>query len=169
MTTLTWDRHRGRAASYDVLFPGFNYRLDELHAAVGLVQLGRLPAENAGRARIAARYCEALHGAAGATFAFAERAGDPSSAHHLAVLILPENVERDRVRELLAERRIQTSVHYPPIHRFSAYRSRGTPRALPGTEWAADRLLTLPLFGGMTDRQIELVIETTREALEAQA
>ena len=51
MTTLTWDRHRGHASSYDVVLPGFNYRLDEVRAAIGLVQLGRLPEENAGRAR----------------------------------------------------------------------------------------------------------------------
>jgi dTDP-4-amino-4,6-dideoxygalactose transaminase len=165
MTSLTWDRHRGHAASYDVLLPGFNYRLDELHAALGLVQLRRLPAENARRARIAARYREALHGTGGAALAFAERAGDPASAHHLAVLILPDSVDRDRIRELLAGRGIQTSVHYPPIHRFSAYRARGAPRALPRTERAADRLLTLPLFGGMTDSQVGLVVEATRDAL----
>jgi dTDP-4-amino-4,6-dideoxygalactose transaminase len=165
MTRLTWDRHRGHAASYDVLLPGFNYRLDELHAAIGLVQLRQLPAENARRGRIAARYREALHGAGGAALAFAERAGDPASAHHLAVLILPESVERDRIRELLGAGGIQTSVHYPPIHRFSAYRSRGAPRALPRTERTADRLLTLPLFGAMTDSQVELVVEATRDAL----
>jgi dTDP-4-amino-4,6-dideoxygalactose transaminase len=165
MTTLTWDRHRGHASSYDVLLHGFNYRLDELRAAIGLVQLHHLPAENAGRARIAARYRDVLHGASGAELAFAERVGDPASSHHLAVLILPDDVDRDRVRELLAKRGVQTSVHYPPIHRFTAYRSRSVQRDLPRTEWAADRLLTLPLFGGMTDSQVELVVEATTDAL----
>ena len=64
MTTLTWDRHRGHASSYDVVLPGFNYRLDEVRAAIGSVQLRRLPEENAGRARVVARYREALDGAA---------------------------------------------------------------------------------------------------------
>ena len=72
MTTLTWARHRGHASSYDVLLHGFNYRLDELRAAIGLVQLRRLPAENAGRAEIAARYREALHGTSGVTIPFGE-------------------------------------------------------------------------------------------------
>ena len=51
MTTLTWDRHRGHASSYDVLTVGFNYRLDEIRAAMALVQLERLPALTRQRAR----------------------------------------------------------------------------------------------------------------------
>jgi dTDP-4-amino-4,6-dideoxygalactose transaminase len=54
MTALTWDRHRGHAAGYDVVLPGFNYRLDEIHAALALVQLGRL-AERNGARRAASR------------------------------------------------------------------------------------------------------------------
>ena len=76
MTTLTWDRHRGHASTYDVVLPGFNYRLDEVRAAIGLVQLRRLPEENAGRARIAARYREALDGAAGPDDAVRRRRGE---------------------------------------------------------------------------------------------
>src|SRR5437879_3070453 len=49
MTTLTWDRHRGHASTYDVVAEGFNYRTDELHAAIALVQLGRLERQNAAR------------------------------------------------------------------------------------------------------------------------
>src|SRR2546430_146729 len=85
MTTLTWDRHRGHASSYDVVLPGFNYRLDEVRAAVGLVQLRRVPEENAARARIVARYREALHGVQGLTMPFADLDGRTSS-YHLAVV-----------------------------------------------------------------------------------
>ena len=53
MTTLTWDRHRATPPSYDVVLAGFNYRLDEVRAAVGLVQLSRLIEENEARARVA--------------------------------------------------------------------------------------------------------------------
>jgi dTDP-4-amino-4,6-dideoxygalactose transaminase len=56
MTTLTWDRHCGHAHTYDVVRYGFNYRRDEIRAAMGLVQLRRVEAENAGRPRISARY-----------------------------------------------------------------------------------------------------------------
>jgi dTDP-4-amino-4,6-dideoxygalactose transaminase len=163
MTTLTWDRHRGHASSYDVLAPGFNYRLDEIRAAIGLVQLGRLGAENAARRRIARTYRDALHGVAGVELAFADRIGEESSAHHLAVAILPAEVERDAVRQHLAAKGIQTSVHYPPIHRFAAY--RGDPQALPDTDAIADRILTIPLFGHMSDDQLNAVVRALGEAL----
>ncbi len=166
MTTLTWDRHRGHASSYDVVLPGLNYRLDELHAAMGVVQLRRLPEENAARARIAARYRERLHGTAGLRMAFSDRLGDGSSAHHLAVALVPDHLSRDGVRATLAGRGIQTSLHYPPIHHFSAYRGIGRPRPLPNTETATQQAVTLPLFAHMTDEQVDLVIDTLVDAVE---
>jgi dTDP-4-amino-4,6-dideoxygalactose transaminase len=164
MTTLTWERHRGHASSYDVVAQGFNYRLDELRAAMGLVQLSRLPAENAARAEIVARYREALDGVEGITMPFREVDEGTTAAHHLAVVLLPEG-RRDDVRAILAERRIQTSVHYPPIHLFTQYRERGSERPLPRTEAVAERILTLPLYAHMRDDQVELVTSSVLEAL----
>jgi dTDP-4-amino-4,6-dideoxygalactose transaminase len=158
MTTLTWDRHRGHASSYDVVTAGFNYRLDEARAAVGLVQLGRLPDENAERARISARYREALDGERGLSLPFGREDDTRQSSHHLAVVLLPEGSDRDAVRSALAEQGIQTSVHYPPIHTFTYYREAAVQRPLPQTDAVARRLLTLPLFGRMTDEQADAVI-----------
>jgi dTDP-4-amino-4,6-dideoxygalactose transaminase len=162
MTSLTWDRHRGHASNYDVVLPGFNYRLDEVRAAVGLVQLRRLPDENAARARVAARYREALDGADGLRMPFAEARGVP--AHHLAVVLLPQGTDRQAVRTALEERGIQTSVHYPPIHTFSAYRE-GSRRPLPRTDSVAGRIMTLPLYGRMTDEQVEAVVDGLLQTL----
>jgi dTDP-4-amino-4,6-dideoxygalactose transaminase len=164
MTSLTWDRHRGHASSYDVVLPGFNYRLDELRAAMGVVQLRRLPEANAARARIAARYREDLEGS-GVTMAFSDRLGDASSAHHLAVALVPDTISRDGVRAALGGRGIQTSLHYPPIHQFSAYRAIERRRSLPKTESAARQAVTLPLFAHMTDEQVDLVIHELVDAL----
>jgi dTDP-4-amino-4,6-dideoxygalactose transaminase len=162
MTTLTWDRHRGHAHSYDVVEHGFNYRLDEVKAAVGLVQLRRLDAGNAARARLAVRYRELLAGVDGLVVPFPDT---HESAHHLAVVLLPELADRDRVREALRERGVQTSVHYPPIHGFSAYAGATERRHLPVTDAVAARVLTLPLFPQMTEWQIELVAAALVEAL----
>ena len=74
MTTLTWDRHRGHASTYDVVEVGFNYRLDEIRAALASVQLGRLPDANARRAELADRYVALLHDMDGIEIAFADRA-----------------------------------------------------------------------------------------------
>jgi dTDP-4-amino-4,6-dideoxygalactose transaminase len=157
MTTLTWDRHRGHASGYDVLVPGFNYRLDELRAATGLVQLRRLPDENRARAHVVARYREALHGTRALTMPFGRSEGS-EPVDHLAVVLLPEGADRDEVRSVLSDRGIQTSVHYPPIHGFTAYDATST-RALPQTDAVAGRLLTLPLYGGLTDEQVDAVVE----------
>jgi len=157
MTTLTWDRHRGHASSYDVVLRGFNYRLDELRAALGLVELGRLREGNRARGEIVERYRRALDGEAGISMPFAPREGVVST-HHLAVILLPEGKARHDVQTALAERGIQTSVHYPPIHMFSAYKEQPQ-RSLPVTESIAERVLTLPLFPHMSDAQVAAVIE----------
>jgi dTDP-4-amino-4,6-dideoxygalactose transaminase len=164
MTTLTWDRHRGHASSYDVVLPGFNYRLDEVRAALGLVQLRRLPDENAGRARIAARYREALEGQPGLIVPFGAGDAGRVPSHHLAVVLLPEGADRAAVRAALNDRGIQTSVHYPPIHTFSAYRPESR-RLLPKTDAVAERLLTLPLYGQMTDEQASAVVDALIQTL----
>jgi dTDP-4-amino-4,6-dideoxygalactose transaminase len=164
MTTLTWDRHRGHASSYDVLLPGFNYRLDEVRAAVGSVQLSRLPEENAGRARVAARYRSALEDRAGLTVPFGGDDATRVPSHHLAVVVLPEGADRAAVRGALADAGIQTSVHYPPIHTFTAYQGVSG-RPLPQTDAVAERLLTLPLYGRMTDDDADLVAETLLQTL----
>jgi dTDP-4-amino-4,6-dideoxygalactose transaminase len=95
---------------------------------------------------------------------FGETAPDAVPAHHLAEILLPEGADRQAVRTELNERGIQTSVHYPPIHQFSAYRS-SSKRPLPQTKAVAPRLRTLPLFGRMSDEQIDLVTESLLEAL----
>jgi dTDP-4-amino-4,6-dideoxygalactose transaminase len=156
MTTLTWDRHRGHAHAYDVVVPGFNCRLDEVRATVGLVQLRKLEERNAARARIVERYRRLLDGVAGLTIAFGDRI-DPA-AHHLLVAVLPEGVDRERVQAQMHYGGIQTSVHYPPIHRFSAYADgAGTRRSLPVTDAIADRVLTLPLYPHLDDAAVGAV------------
>jgi dTDP-4-amino-4,6-dideoxygalactose transaminase len=165
MTTLTWDRHRGHAHSYDVVAQGFNYRLDELRAAIGLVQLHRLPGENERRARIVERYREALDGQRGLTMPFGAHDSERVPSHHLAVVLVPESSDRDGVRAALREQGIQTSVHYPPIHGFSLYRAVGERRVLPQTDAVASRLLTLPLYGTMREEDVQAVIDAVLAAV----
>jgi dTDP-4-amino-4,6-dideoxygalactose transaminase len=168
MTALSWDHERGHAAGYDVLASGFNYRLDEPRAAIGLVQLSRLRAGNAARGRLTARYRERLDHVAGLTVPLGPRPPDSTSAEHLAVVVLPRGSARAAIRGALAARGIQTSVHYPPIHRFSAYRGLAT-RPLPRTDDVGERLLTLPLFAHMTEAQVDEVADALVDALDQRA
>jgi dTDP-4-amino-4,6-dideoxygalactose transaminase len=154
MTAVSWDRHRGHATDYDVVATGFNYRLDEMRAAIGMVQLSRLETGNAARARLAARYRGRLHEVSGLTVPPADDARHAGSAHHLAAVVLPPGADRQEIRAELKARGIQTSVHYPPIHRFSAYEDVGG-RPLPRTDELAERLLTLPLFPHLREDQVD--------------
>jgi dTDP-4-amino-4,6-dideoxygalactose transaminase len=165
MTSLTWDRHRGHAHTYDVLEPGFNYRLDEIRAAIGSVQLQRLETENAARRRLATRYRELLDGVEGIAVAFPVHDDRVVSSQHLAVVLLPERATRSGVQAALARDGIQTSVHYPPIHTFTHYAALTHQRHLPETEAIADRLLTLPLFGHMTEEQLDFVADRVAAAI----
>jgi dTDP-4-amino-4,6-dideoxygalactose transaminase len=163
MTTLTWDRHRGHASTYDVVLQGFNYRLDELRAAIGLVELGRLHEKNRARGRIVERYREVLDGAMGMTMPMPVRPGC-ISAHHLAVIVLPESRPRSEFQASMLAQGIQTSLHYPPIHLFSVYRDKAQ-RSLPVTEAVAPRLVTLPLYPHMTEEDISAVTNAAFAAL----
>ncbi|MDX6596259.1 MAG: hypothetical protein QOE87_146 [Gaiellales bacterium] len=161
MTSLSWQRHQGHAASYDVVELGYNFRIDEARCALGLSRLARLDDDNRCRAALDARYRELLDGVPGLTPALVPRAG-ATLAHHLFVVVLDEALDREAVRERLSAAGIQSSVHYPPAHRFAIYEPAGA--RLPVTEQAAQRVLTLPLFAHMTAEQVELVAATLREA-----
>jgi dTDP-4-amino-4,6-dideoxygalactose transaminase len=154
MTTLTWDRHRGHASSYDVVALGYNYRIDEPRAALALSRLARLEAENEQRRAHVMRYRAAFRDAQ--RFAVAlPPAADTVSAEHLFTIVLDEGVERGAFRTTLAEQGIQTSVHYPPVHTFSIY-GQGVDE-LPVTSSYGARTVTLPLYAHMTDEQVDLV------------
>jgi dTDP-4-amino-4,6-dideoxygalactose transaminase len=162
VTATTWDRRRGADASYDVVAHGFNYRIDEPRSELALRRLRRLDAENAGRGRIVERYREALADVEG--LALTPPAPPRAAlAHHLFTIVLDEAVDRDAFRRALAEGGVQTSVHYPPVHRFSIF--AGSQEALPVTEGYSARTVTLPLFPHMTTAQQGTVIEAVRQAL----
>jgi dTDP-4-amino-4,6-dideoxygalactose transaminase len=166
MTTLTWDRHRGHASAYDVVTVGFNYRLDEIRAAMALVQLERLPAATVARRRLADRYAELLDEQEGLCVPFAARSDRGEAAHHLVVVVLPESVDREDVRAALTASGIQTSVHYPPVHTFTAYAGTSG-RPLPHTESVGPRLLSLPLYPDLSDENLELVTDRLVGAVRA--
>ncbi|MFW6112735.1 MAG: DegT/DnrJ/EryC1/StrS family aminotransferase [Thermodesulfobacteriota bacterium] len=165
MTTLTWDRHRGHSFSYDVTALGFNYRLDEMRAALGRVQLQKLPAANARRRELTRGYREKLQDLADLIIPFAAHHLE-DSACHLFPIVLPAGSDRAGLMAALADKGIQTSIHYPPIHQFSYYRSLWPPdfdHGLPQTEEVASRLVTLPLFPTLTEVQQDAVVAAVRE------
>ena len=165
MTSVSWDRHQGRSDHhgrgdhYDVVDLGFNYRIDEPRAALLLSRLSRLEQEIERRRELTRRYRERLAGIPGITVPFSDDTVDSSSCYILAIM-LDEPERRNDVRIALREKHeVQTSVFYPAIHEFSAYRERFGGITLPHTERVARAQVTLPLFTHMTEAEQDQVVD----------
>ena len=151
MTTMTWQRHRGHASSYDVLRHGFNYRSDEIRAALGRAQLAKLDSNNARRRLLAELYRARLEGLEGWAVPFADHVGD--SAHHLMVVLAPDPQTRDSTVSRLNHAGVQTSLHYPCITGFAAF--AGSAHVVPRSEDFTRRAITLPLHPGLSAAEVE--------------
>jgi dTDP-4-amino-4,6-dideoxygalactose transaminase len=143
MTSGTLQRLNSRTPTYDVTMLGFNYRMDELRAAIGLVQLRRLVEWNEIRRivvvlyrRLIAQHCPSV------MVPFTQ---PRTSAYHIMPVLLPSYVERQAVVDQLRTHGIQTTIHYPPVHKLTLYREMFPDCQLPKTEAFAERELTIPL------------------------
>jgi dTDP-4-amino-4,6-dideoxygalactose transaminase len=166
MTSLTWDRHKGHAWSYDVVDLGFNYRIDEIRSALGRAQLAKLSRNNGRRRDHTALYHELLQELCPSVgLPFQKHPG--ISACHLLPILLPEGIQRESCMERMKSAGVQTSIHYPPIHLFSAYQELNA-QTLPDlkqTEILAAREMTLPLYPALSPTDITFVVESLRDAL----
>jgi len=166
MTSLTWDRHKGHAWSYDVVDLGYNYRIDEIRSALGRVQLQKLERNNQLRREKTLLYHQLLQELCPEIgIPFQEHPG--VSACHLLPILLPSYTAREAFMEMMKSKGIQTSIHYPPIHLFSAYREQGFPASqkLENTESLTAHEVTLPLYPALSDADIKLVVEAVRASL----
>jgi len=163
MTTLTLDRHEGRAISYDVLQPGLNYRIDEMRAALGLVQLAKLTDANRRRAELSAYYDVLLDNVDGVQRPF--RGYEPGvNTFHICPVILDEGLDRDSIIGALRTRGIQASIHYPAIPGFEAYSHHDSAQTPLATE-ISKRELTLPLYPTMGMDNVDLVCEAIADSI----
>ena len=164
--------HRSREEKgtwrYEMTNLGYNYRLSDLQAALGLSQLGRLKEWVEKRRRIAERYDEAFAEMAGVEPLGHLPGADP--AWHLYVVRIKKaltGVDRDTLFQRLRERGIGVNVHYIPVHLHPWYREHlGTGEGLcPVAEAAAEEILSLPMYPAMGIEEIETVIGEVRSAL----
>jgi dTDP-4-amino-4,6-dideoxygalactose transaminase len=153
-------RDYGNPGDYDTRFVGLNARMSELHAATALASFEDLEERIARRNELADRYHKVLGDLPGITFPQVAD-GDRSTYKDLTILIDAEEFGSDAasVARALDAEGIQTRRYYsPPVHRQRAYRSLVPANGpLPVTDEAAAKVLTLPLFTGMTDEQVDLV------------
>jgi dTDP-4-amino-4,6-dideoxygalactose transaminase len=160
MTTLTLDRYKGHAFTYDVVAFGFNYRSSEINAAIGRVQLKKLISKNRRREEIAMHYNKYISQVEGISPPFQCIDTDIRPTYYIYPVLLDNGIDRDKIMDNMKQKGVQTSIHYRPIHTFSVYNPFARKYQLPLTDELRERILTLPLFPTMTDEQIHYVLES---------
>ncbi|MCI9380442.1 MAG: DegT/DnrJ/EryC1/StrS family aminotransferase [Dorea sp.] len=164
MTAMSYQRASGHATNYDIAELGYNYRMDDVRASLGVAQLGKLRDDLEKRSQIREWYQEYLSGLDFLEVPFRNHKGFVSNYIFPVVLKSSTAEKRDQVRAGLHENGIQTSIHYPAIHRFSIYQEFS--KELPNTEYAADNEITLPMYAKLKKDQVEYISKKLVECYE---
>lgn len=163
-----FDRERqGRRAQAEVIQPGFKYNLSDIHAAIAVVQLHRLPQINARRTELAQRYYAKLHGSPFIPLSVPDY--PHSHSWHLFMIRVDEarcGINRDALMERLKAEGIGTGLHFRAAHTQKYYRERYPYLSLPASEWNTDRLCSLPLFPDMQNSDVDRVVASLFNLLE---
>lgn len=153
-------RNHGQGARYVHDEIGFNYRMEGIQGLVLDHKLRRLPEWTKQRQRIATRYLEAFRGLP---------LGLPEVVNqdHVYHLFVVRTAKRDALRTFLAEHEIETGLHYPvPLHRQPCFAGLAMDReSFPAADAYANECLSLPLYAGMTESQVDRVIEKVQDFL----
>lgn len=164
MTTMSYQRASGHATAYDIVELGYNYRLDDIRASIAIEQLKKLSEDLNKRLRVRERYVEGLSSIKDVIVPFKDNTEFVSNYIMPVVLLNSTREKRDRVRDAMHAAGIQTSVHYPSIHRFSTYKNLKT--VLPKTEYVSDNEITLPMYAALTNEQVDFIVSTLRNILD---
>jgi dTDP-4-amino-4,6-dideoxygalactose transaminase len=162
-----WNRYAaGGSPFYTISEPGFNYRLTDVLASIGLGQLHRLSEFNTRRTELAALYTKLFARLPGVETP-TTRPEVTSNWHLYVIRFRDPEVDRDQVSVALREHGIGTAVHFLPIHYHPYYRDRyGFETGdYPVAEREFERMLSIPLFPGMTDGDASRVVDAVEEVL----
>ena len=160
---MSYQRAKGHATAYDIVDLGYNFRMDDIRASIGCVQMKKLPTDLEKRIRVRDKYIKELAKVKGVIVPFADNTEFVSNYIMPIVLQNSTKDKRDRVRDTIHQAGIQTSNHYPAIHKFSIYKDYGA--ILPKTEYVADNEITLPMYAALTDEQIEFIVEIVNRTI----
>lgn len=157
---------QGRKPQAEVVEPGYKYNLSDIHAAIAVVQLGRLDEMNAKRAELVALYREKLKNSP------LEMLSVPEYSHlhanHLFMVRVDKNacgIDRDTFMEKLKQKEIGTGLHFRAAHTQKYYRERYPSLSLPQSEWNSATLCSLPLFPDMNNKDVIRVVDAINEIL----
>jgi len=163
MTTMSYQRANGHATAYDIVYLGYNYRMDDIRGSIAVVQMNKLHKDLEKRILVRQRYVEQLSKVKGIVVPFADNTEFVSNYIMPIVLTNSTAEKRDKIRDKIHTTGIQTSVHYPAVHNFSIYRD--CIAELPQTNYVADNEITLPMYASLTFEQIDFIVNTLDKAI----
>jgi perosamine synthetase len=154
-------RNQGMRARYQFEMLGFNFRMTDISAAIGLVQLDKLERNTARRRAVARRYDEAF-----ADLPVKRPLTPPDRTHVYHQYVLDVGPRRDDILAALRDAGVGADVYYPvPVHRQAYIAERGISATLPVTDAAAATTLALPMFPGMTDAELQTVADAVKRVI----
>lgn len=164
MTTMSYQRASGHATEYDIVELGYNFRLDDIHAAIAIEQLKKLPEDLNKRVAVRQRYCENLCDINKLVIPFADC--KEFTSNYIMPIVLTEGTKerRNLIRDKIHEAGIQTSVHYPAVHKFSINKKFGA--ILPQTEYVTEHEITLPMYAALTMEQVDFICDKVIKAIK---
>ena len=164
MTSLSYERSKGHSTSYDVVDLGFNYRMDDIRSSIGIVQLDKIETDLKNRAEVRKFYIKELSEISEIIIPFKDYS--EFSSNYIFPVILKNSTyeKRDLIRNKLAEAGIQTSVHYPAVHKFSIYKDFY--REMPVTDYITDNLITLPMYANLKKDDVGYICENLKNSLK---
>ena len=140
-----------------------NYRLDDIRASIAIEQLKKLKPDLEKRILVRRKYLSRLVGVDGIAVPFAGNTEFVSNYIMPVVLLDSTKEKRDAVREKMHRAGVQTSVHYPAIHRFSIYSEYEI--HLPVSEYVTDNELTLPMYASLTGKEVDYICDKLIDAI----
>ncbi len=152
MTSLTYDRHKGHISGYDVLMLGYNYRMDEVRAAIGIVQLGKLEENNQKRREVYKWYVDALTNNANIIIPFTDRSLEQVTPHIMPIII-KNNYQK--IKKRLTNTGVQTSKHYDLISTFTLYKGNKFKSKIK----YINNILTLPMYPELSKEDVEYIAD----------
>ena len=164
MSTMSYQRASGHATEYDITCLGYNFRMDDIRAAIAIEQLKKLPGDLQTRIKMREQYIDKLIGVEGIAIPFADNSEFVSNYIFPVVLLNSTKERRNNIRNYMHAAGIQTSVHYPAVHKFSTYKELGA--VLPQTEYVTNNEITLPMYAALTTEQIDFICVTFKQALK---
>lgn len=166
-----WKRYSGKGyAHWDILYPGYKYNMADIQASLGIHQLARIRAFWQKRKEIMERYNEAFQDIPELSIIMQESKNGSINAYHMCVILLKNELlreNRDFLMNALEAENIGIGVHYRAVHTHPYYKEtlKYEQGSLPAAEYASERVLSVPLFPTMTDRDVEDVIQGVKKII----